>query len=207
MAGAIEGEDLVGACTGFCSPPAASSSHSDIAGVVKGMRGRNVGHALKLDRRAWAFERGIGEVTWIFGPLVRRNAYFNLCKLAATATEYLPDFYGHMHEVQQPDSAEPGAHHIDLERHPPMLGHGPCLTRSSPHQSSTARKPASTAHVTPLCTAFSTASYVRVDVLPEAFHLTEHRFKLGCAFGSVASAARNSVRGQRSRFLFSPIDQ
>ena len=35
-------------------------------------------------------------VRWTFDPLVRRNAHFNLHKLGATASEYLPDFYGPM---------------------------------------------------------------------------------------------------------------
>jgi predicted GNAT superfamily acetyltransferase len=96
VAGAFDGDELAGACIGFCSPPATGSLHSHIAGVAAGMRGRNVGYALKLDQRAWAMARGLGEVTWTFDPLVRRNAYFNLGKLAAAATEYLPDFYGPM---------------------------------------------------------------------------------------------------------------
>ncbi|GGM85881.1 hypothetical protein GCM10011609_22640 [Lentzea pudingi] len=96
VAGAFDGDALVGACIGFCSPPAAGALHSHIAGVAAGMRGRNVGYALKLDQRTWALERGMTEVTWTFDPLVRRNAYFNLGKLGADATEYLPDFYGHM---------------------------------------------------------------------------------------------------------------
>ena len=96
VAGAFDGEALVGACIGFCSPPAMGALHSHIAGVAAGMRGRNVGYALKLDQRTWALERGLTEISWTFDPLVRRNAYFNLVKLAADATEYLPDFYGHM---------------------------------------------------------------------------------------------------------------
>jgi predicted GNAT superfamily acetyltransferase len=31
-------------------------------------------------------------VTWTFGPLVRRNAYFNLVKLGATAVAFHKDF-------------------------------------------------------------------------------------------------------------------
>lgn len=96
VAGAFDGEDLVGACAGFCSPPSESTLHSHIAGVAPGMRGRNIGHALKLDQREWALARGIRAITWTFDPLVRRNAHFNLAKLGATATEYLPDLYGQM---------------------------------------------------------------------------------------------------------------
>ncbi|MEU0877360.1 GNAT family N-acetyltransferase [Lentzea sp. NPDC005914] len=96
VAGAFDGEDLIGACAGFCSPPAESTLHSHIAGVAQGMRGRNIGQALKLDQREWALARGIRAITWTFDPLVRRNAHFNLAKLGADATEYLPDLYGHM---------------------------------------------------------------------------------------------------------------
>ncbi|MCP2243873.1 GNAT family N-acetyltransferase [Lentzea aerocolonigenes] len=96
VAGAFDGEDLVGACAGFCAPPSQSTLHSHIAGVAPGMRGRNIGHALKLDQREWALARGIKVITWTFDPLVRRNAHFNLAKLGATATEYLPDLYGQM---------------------------------------------------------------------------------------------------------------
>ncbi|GAB2813908.1 GNAT family N-acetyltransferase [Lentzea nigeriaca] len=96
VAGAFDGEDLVGACAGFCSPPAERSLHSHIAGVAPGMRGRNIGHALKLDQREWALARGIRTITWTFDPLVRRNAHFNLAKLGADATAYLPDLYGQM---------------------------------------------------------------------------------------------------------------
>jgi predicted GNAT superfamily acetyltransferase len=96
VAGAFDGEELVGACAGFCSPPAESTLHSHIAGVARGMRGRDVGLALKLDQREWALARGISTITWTFDPLVRRNAHFNLAKLGADVTEYLPDLYGPM---------------------------------------------------------------------------------------------------------------
>jgi predicted GNAT superfamily acetyltransferase len=96
VSGAFDGEDLIGACAGFCSPPAESTLHSHIAGVAPGMRGRNIGHALKLDQREWALARGIKSITWTFDPLIRRNAHFNLAKLGADATEYLTDLYGHM---------------------------------------------------------------------------------------------------------------
>lgn len=96
VAGAYLGERMVGACVGFFSPPARASLHSHIAGVADGMRGRNIGFALKTHQRAWALRHGAEEICWTFDPLVRRNAYFNVGKLAATATEYLPNFYGPM---------------------------------------------------------------------------------------------------------------
>jgi predicted GNAT superfamily acetyltransferase len=96
VAGAYVGDLMVGACVGFFSPPARVSLHSHIAGVADGMRGRSIGFALKTHQRAWALGQGVREICWTFDPLVRRNAYFNFGKLAAAASEYLPNFYGPM---------------------------------------------------------------------------------------------------------------
>ncbi|WP_236714597.1 GNAT family N-acetyltransferase [Nonomuraea pusilla] len=96
VSGAFDEGELVGACFGFFSPPARGALHSHIAGVLARMQGRNVGFALKLHQRAWAMLRGVGEICWTYDPLVRRNAYFNIAKLAADPAEYLPNFYGPM---------------------------------------------------------------------------------------------------------------
>lgn len=85
---------LVGACVGFFHAPADDAVHSHIAGVDRTMVDRHVGFAIKLHQRAWALERNISEIAWTFDPLVSRNAYFNLVKLAARPVEYLPNFYG-----------------------------------------------------------------------------------------------------------------
>ena len=98
VTGAFEGPRLVGACVGFFRPPADEAMHSHVAGVSAAATGRHVGFALKLHQRAWAMLRGVSEITWTFDPLVARNAYFNLAKLAATAAEYLPNFYGGMND-------------------------------------------------------------------------------------------------------------
>jgi predicted GNAT superfamily acetyltransferase len=89
---------MVGACVGFFGPPGEASMHSHIAGVIPELAGRSVGYALKLHQRAWALDRGVRTISWTFDPLMSRNAYFNLVKLGATAIEYLPDFYGGMHD-------------------------------------------------------------------------------------------------------------
>ncbi len=62
-------------------------------------RGGNVGFALKQHQRAWTLEHGLTRVTWTFDPLVRRNAYFNLVKLGATAVAFHSDFYGTMQDA------------------------------------------------------------------------------------------------------------
>jgi len=98
VAGAYVGSDLVGACIGFFASPPGQALHSHVAGVDARMRGRNVGFALKAHQRAWALDRGLTVITWTFDPLVRRNAYFNLAKLAARPHSYLPDFYGQMND-------------------------------------------------------------------------------------------------------------
>jgi predicted GNAT superfamily acetyltransferase len=98
VTGAFEDTRLVGACVGFFRPPGDEAMHSHIAGVSAAAAGRSVGFALKLHQRAWAMLRGVSEIAWTFDPLVSRNAYFNLVKLAATPAEYLPNFYGGVHD-------------------------------------------------------------------------------------------------------------
>jgi predicted GNAT superfamily acetyltransferase len=89
---------LIGACTGFFGPPAEAALHSHVAGVLPAGLGRAVGLALKVHQRAWCLRQGVSTVHWTFDPLIRRNAYFNLVKLGARPTEYLPNFYGEMND-------------------------------------------------------------------------------------------------------------
>jgi predicted GNAT superfamily acetyltransferase len=99
VAGAVAGERLVGASVGFHADPVGQALHSHITGVAAGVQGGSVGYALKLHQRAWALARGITRVVWTFDPLVARNAWFNLTKLGAVPTAYLPDFYGPMRDA------------------------------------------------------------------------------------------------------------
>lgn len=92
ISGVYEGATMIGACAAF--PTAGGGLHSHITGVTA--RGKGAGLAVKRHQREWALAHGIATITWTYDPLVRRNAYFNLAKLAARATEYLPDFYGDM---------------------------------------------------------------------------------------------------------------
>ncbi|WIY00546.1 GNAT family N-acetyltransferase [Amycolatopsis mongoliensis] len=98
VAGAFDGPDLLGACFGFFGGPAKGGLHSHIAGVATAGHGRGIGFALKLHQRAWALRQDVRVISWTFDPLVRRNAHFNLTKLAARPEQYLPDFYGPMHD-------------------------------------------------------------------------------------------------------------
>lgn len=99
VAGAFDGDLLLGACVAFFSAPAEGAMHSHIAGVSPAARGRNVGFAIKLHQRAWAMQRGVSTIAWTFDPLVSRNAWFNITKLGALPVEYLPNFYGGMQDV------------------------------------------------------------------------------------------------------------
>ena len=82
VGGAVRDGRLVGACVGFFHAPGEDALHSHIAGVAD--TGRSVGFALKLHQRAWALLHGVSEIVWTFDPLIARNAWFNLVKLAAT---------------------------------------------------------------------------------------------------------------------------
>lgn len=98
VVGAYRGDRMVGACVGFLAAPAGEVVHSHIAGVLSGDAGSGVGRALKLHQRAWALQHGMSHVTWTFDPLIARNAYFNIHRLGASASEYLVDFYGPMND-------------------------------------------------------------------------------------------------------------
>ncbi|MER5598834.1 GNAT family N-acetyltransferase [Streptomyces sp. NPDC002265] len=116
VVGAFDGEELLGASVAFLGLREGPTLHSHISGVHAGAQGRSIGFALKLHQRAWAIRRGIDSVTWTFDPLVRRNAYFNLVKLGARATEYLTDFYGDMS-----DGINQGQHSDRLHLSWPLL--------------------------------------------------------------------------------------
>lgn len=70
--------------------------HSHITAARPDATDRGIGFALKQHQREWCIERGIHIVEWTFDPMVRRNAYFNLVKLGAVATEFHAGFYGDM---------------------------------------------------------------------------------------------------------------
>jgi chorismate synthase len=68
--------------------------HSDMLAVLPEYRKQGVGVRLKWAQRDAALARGISLITWTYDPLQARNARLNLGRLGATATEFLPDFYG-----------------------------------------------------------------------------------------------------------------
>jgi predicted GNAT superfamily acetyltransferase len=98
ISGAFDASGLIGACVGFFGAPASNCLHSHITGVSAAGQGRGVGFALKLHQRAWSLAHDISIVAWTFDPLIRRNAYLNLVKLAASGDEYFTNFYGNMRD-------------------------------------------------------------------------------------------------------------
>jgi predicted GNAT superfamily acetyltransferase len=98
VAGARVNGRLVGGLVGWLGARAANElhMHSHILGVVAVSQAAGVGFELKQHQRRWCLERGVKTVEWTTDPLVRRNAYFNLAKLGASASEYLVNFYGAM---------------------------------------------------------------------------------------------------------------
>ncbi len=117
------GGDVIAASTGMFAAPAGTALHSHITGVLPSGLGRSVGYAIKLHQRVWALERGIELITWTYDPLVRRNAWFNLAKLAARPARYLVDFYGAM-----PDAINAGDASDRLYLHWPLTS--PAVVRA-----------------------------------------------------------------------------
>ena len=101
---------LVGFVLGFIGLRDGLHMHSHMLGVVPEWQSRGVGYALKLAQRAACLDVGIEDVRWTYDPLVVRNAWFNLVKLGAVATRFLPGFYGEMSDrinrVDQSDRFE-----------------------------------------------------------------------------------------------------
>lgn len=93
----VDGE-VVGGTVGFFGPPG-GPLHSHIVGVLAARAPAGTGLALKLDQRERCLALGLTRMTWTFDPLIARNARFNLAKLGARATAYLPDHYGVMRDT------------------------------------------------------------------------------------------------------------
>jgi predicted GNAT superfamily acetyltransferase len=95
VAGAFNGEELVGISLGFFGlADAELHLHSHITGVAPGFQGKSLGFALKQFQRSWALERGARMIEWTADPLVRANVHFNLAKLGAAIVGYHENFYG-----------------------------------------------------------------------------------------------------------------
>ncbi|MGA8679196.1 MAG: GNAT family N-acetyltransferase [Acidimicrobiales bacterium] len=94
-----EGGRLVAASVAFACVADERELHSHSTAVAADHRHAGVGVVMKLHQRWWALERGIGVISWTFDPLIKRNANFNLARLAATAAEYVVNAYGVMDDA------------------------------------------------------------------------------------------------------------
>jgi len=99
IVGALDETGLVGFVLGLIGTSGGLHVHSHMLAVTGERRRSGIGFALKLAQRAVALEEGIDDVRWTYDPLLARNAWFNLMKLGAAATEFLPDFYGEMNDL------------------------------------------------------------------------------------------------------------
>jgi len=84
----------VGFSIGLLGWSAGVHFHSHQVGVVAAERGGGVGYALKLAQRAQCLARGVTEMRWTFDPMLASNAAFNLVRLGASITSFIPDCYG-----------------------------------------------------------------------------------------------------------------
>ncbi|MFO8033780.1 MAG: GNAT family N-acetyltransferase [Candidatus Bipolaricaulota bacterium] len=92
---------------------------SMMAAVAPGWQNRGLGYRLKLAQREHVLQQGIHVVTWTFDPLESRNAHFNLNKLGAVVTGYLPNYYGEFRDKRNRGLASDRflcEWHLDSER-------------------------------------------------------------------------------------------
>ncbi|WP_372343398.1 hypothetical protein [Streptomyces sp. KL116D] len=68
VAGAFDGQQLLGACFGPSAHPPTGSPHSHIAGVTPSGLGRGLGFALKPINALWALRRHTHTISWTSRP-------------------------------------------------------------------------------------------------------------------------------------------
>ncbi|MEO7039212.1 MAG: hypothetical protein ABI446_05660 [Gemmatimonadaceae bacterium] len=96
VAGAFDAEgQMLGFVFGMTGLIDGALAHwSDMLAVDASARDRGIGRRLKYFQRDMLRALGIRMMYWTYDPLVARNAYLNLVKLGAFASEYIVDFYG-----------------------------------------------------------------------------------------------------------------
>jgi predicted GNAT superfamily acetyltransferase len=103
VVGAFVDDRLVGFVFGFpgieFTPDGPRPKHcSHMLGIHPDQRDSGIGFTLK--RAQWQLVRhqGIDHVTWTYDPLLSRNAYLNIAKLAAVCSNYRRSEYGDMRD-------------------------------------------------------------------------------------------------------------
>ena len=67
---------------------------SHMLGVLPVLRGRGVGHQLKLAQRERALGMALDLVEWTYDPLLVTNAYLNVQRLGCVVDRYVENIYG-----------------------------------------------------------------------------------------------------------------
>jgi chorismate synthase len=67
---------------------------SDMLAVRAGLQNHGLGRRLKAFQRDAVRAIGVTRMYWTYDPLVARNAHFNINRLGARVSEYVPDMYG-----------------------------------------------------------------------------------------------------------------
>lgn len=67
---------------------------SDMLAVRADAQNHGLGRRLKQFQRESLRALGVTRIYWTYDPLVARNAHFNLNRLGARVSEYVPDMYG-----------------------------------------------------------------------------------------------------------------
>lgn len=67
---------------------------SDMLAVRADLQNHGLGRRLKAFQREAVRSQGVTRMYWTYDPLVARNAHFNLVRLGARVSEYVPDMYG-----------------------------------------------------------------------------------------------------------------
>jgi predicted GNAT superfamily acetyltransferase len=68
--------------------------YSQLTGVVPGHQSQGLGFRIKQHQRELARAEAIPRIAWAFDPLQAGNAHFNLSRLGAVATRFIPNMYG-----------------------------------------------------------------------------------------------------------------
>lgn len=101
---AYDGDTMVGVLMGFLGasiqPESQDAAPDRLLIMSKRMvvlpeyRGHKIGERLKLAQRDYALQHRIPLVTWTFDPMLSRNAYLNIHKLAALGQDYAVNYFG-----------------------------------------------------------------------------------------------------------------
>jgi predicted GNAT superfamily acetyltransferase len=93
--GAYSGEKLVGFALSlpmFRGKERAFYSH--MAAVDNDLQNAGIGAKLKWAQRDRALNDGANYIKWTYQPVLARNAFFNIERLGANVSQYMPNYYG-----------------------------------------------------------------------------------------------------------------